>query len=205
MFCWYAIVLTGLMPTLIVFLGEQSGCLDLIPSQYEPTFNIALGVSVVIVLALFRALQDCVSADGRFRTRARVFLRVSAGLSFFPLYLCVLATGGPVQSPFASHYLFLPSVVAIVFSPGWALRISAVASALGFAIGHFCLLVYLPPFLSIPEYLTCFRSSPDWVTITQTIGYRLSYFGIFALQLAVAVRLDRVTHRLLSTTTSRPL
>ena len=107
----------GIVPAFLFFIVDYNSNGVLL----EPNMKILFTKGLVILLISFFLTMSAALIKTE---KGQDALLWASGLgSLFSLNLFVLATGGPTQSVFAFHYLYIPVVVALHFSRGqfvWA-------------------------------------------------------------------------------------
>lgn len=171
LFVWWGYLVGGLVPVLCVFTLDKLG-IEIVPSNYQLVFDLTalsfccLGSGLLFPAAFF--------ARHKRTGLASSLLLVAAIVSVCSLHLLVLATGGPRDSVFGFHYLYLPAVVALSLRTRRTIIMTSLACLASFSLNTF-----------LPEPLA-FRASSQWSRISGEVSYDLVFCGAFVLQLLVA-------------------
>lgn len=99
----YGVTIGGLVPVLIFYLGDR--VFDLLPPALRTCYEVS---GVLFLITVF----GCAVLPKIFPTLSRgLALKFCAMTSLLYLNAFVFATGGPMTSMFAYHYLYIPVVV----------------------------------------------------------------------------------------------
>ncbi len=170
-FTSYGYFLGAVLPALGVKVADELTGVNLVASNYEVRFAWAVycfvPISVLLVYA-WRIYEEK-------RTTAEILLRIVGGLSLFTLHLFVSSTGGSTNSLFVGYYLYIPTVVVIIFGKG--LSFTLIVGAI-FSLGSFAWNIFAPP-----------THTAEWAAISGSTAYKFSYVAIYLLQLFTALKI----------------
>lgn len=183
-FIFLVFLIGGFMPTVGVFCVDKVLNFNLVPEAHERLFNVGFFVLCVTASLIFIAVIAPNSKHPRFVINC---LRFTSLPIYFALHILVLATGGAASSPFALHYIYIPTVIAVAFKPRLMFYVCAGLSGFSFFWNLFFLIAQL-------RWLEL-QPAQDWPVIAESLPFKVIYFSVFLFQLVVAVILEILTER----------